>query len=110
MNANGMARGYMAKNMKVKEFTYHVINCLQRELGDQNRIVSFGLELVNENNVLLKVIEAKEKYFFVTSWEELRSHQQKSPYKLDRFIIMRLNDAGFTFNHFNSHYLYTVGQ
>jgi hypothetical protein len=106
MNANGMARGYMAKGMKAEKFLLHVLTCVERELqeGDvQTEIIAYTIREV----VYYQVHYRGENYGSTLPMDEVKTLQKQSNYALDQKIWADLVDAGLIIPN-SSHYLETV--
>lgn len=94
MNANGIARGYMAKNMDNFNFLIHVIDCIGREFEKE---IEFN-DLGDENYIV-----AIDGYEVSLSKDIIDSH--KNGYKLDKYILEGAEKKGFSFDKFRSGYV-----
>jgi hypothetical protein len=106
MNTNGMARGYMAKNMGTENFVKHVLTCIERELSEQDvktRVI--GYILIDSLYIQVQVFSVQ--YGSVIPLREVNKLQRKSPYSLDRRIWTELFQAGLDISK-DSHYIKAV--
>lgn len=106
MNANGMARGYMAKHMQIDDFIHHITACIKRELEDVNDQLSVALQDSNENYIW-ELRTTDSTYFALVPKQVAQQLKKQSPYALDRLIWDKLKNVGLIINE-DSHYLKTV--
>ena len=94
MNANGIARGYMTRNMDDFKFLVHVIECLAREFEKEVTFKDLGCE-----NYIVGI----DGYEVNLSKEIICTH--KNGYRLDKYILEEAEKKGFIFDRFRSGYI-----
>ncbi|MBO8155500.1 MAG: hypothetical protein H0Z32_03470 [Bacillaceae bacterium] len=108
MNASRISRAYMAKNLDSKMFTRYVINCIRRELKDQGRLVRIDVVTHQNGTVEFSCYEGDQRYSFETSWPNIKKQQKKGLFDLDRMILEKLEQKGFTLDKECSDYVRTL--
>lgn len=93
MNINGMARGYMAKNMKPEPFLKQVTSVIERQLREFDDNASVEIRKMH-GKFFVMVHYDEESYALMLTEEFISEHQQKSPYSLDRYVWGQLNVLG----------------
>ncbi|GAA0343312.1 hypothetical protein GCM10008967_37190 [Bacillus carboniphilus] len=107
MNANGMARGYMAKGMNEEQFLQHVLYCMETELMEREENLAIWHRWTsNRKQCQLGFVLKGELFMFDLNREIIRSLQKRSPYALDRFLWTELLKYEITVQ--DDHYLRTV--
>ena len=73
MNANGIARGYMIRNMDDFRFLVHVIECLDREFEKEVTFKDLGFEnyIVGIDGYEVKLSKEIMKFFQVNLMESV---------------------------------------
>lgn len=94
MNANGITRGYMSKNMDDFKFLTHVIECLSREFSKK-----VTLKKLDDENYIVDI----DVYDIKLSKEIINTH--KNGYSLDKYILEEAERKGFIFDKFRSGYI-----
>ena len=94
MNTSGIARGYMAKNMRAEEFVEVVVRALSCEFEKE-----VELESISDNE--FKIVLDN---FVVIMGKELINKLNK-PYGVDRFILEEFEKQGFIFDRNRSQYI-----
>ena len=94
MNTSGIQRGYMAKNMETEEFIKVVVNALSMEFGKEIK-----LKIINENEFEISL----DNYKIKMSKELIEKH--KTPYGIDRHILVAFEKQGFRFDRNRSQYI-----
>lgn len=96
MNTTGFLRGYMAKNMTAERFINVVIEALSKEFQMKVEInnISKGVYEINFSDYRVNL-----NHNFIN---ELKS---KSPYEVDKFLLLELRKQGFDFDERRSQYL-----
>ncbi|CAM5209305.1 hypothetical protein UACE39S_05017 [Ureibacillus acetophenoni] len=109
MNINGVARGYLSKNLTGEEFFKKVAEMIRRELEDWqgNYVVEQKKKTVYE----LKVINEETVYSVSLPDEELEMLQSKSPYSLDVVLWKELINRGLQIEKGHGNYIpYLLGE
>ncbi|MBC8580145.1 hypothetical protein [Zhenhengia yiwuensis] len=94
MNTLGMLRGYMAKNMDATRFIDEVTKTLSKEFN----------ELVRVKMIKPGVYRIELKDYKITMSEDL-INKLKSPYRVDRYILLKFEEQGFKFDRNRSQYI-----
>ena len=85
MNTTGFLRGYMAKNMSAQKIINVIIDGISKEFEDEVKIAIAlqGYEIVFK------------KYRVVISNKVINELKSKSPYAVDKFLLMEFRKQGF---------------
>ena len=94
MNANGIARGYMIRNMDDFRFLVHVIEWLDREFEKEVTFKDLGFE-----NYIVGI----DGYEVKLSKEIICTH--KNGYRLDKYILEEAEKKGLFFDRYRSGYI-----
>ena len=94
MITSGIARGYMSKNMKAKEFIKVATKALSCEFEKE-----VELESISDDEFKITLDD-----FVVIMNEELINKLNK-PYGIDRFILEGFEEQGFIFDRNRSQYI-----
>lgn len=95
MNTTGFLRGYMAKNMSAQKFINVVIDGIAKEFEDE---VAIDIISKEEYEIVFK------KYRFIISNKVIDELKSKSPYAVDKFLLMEFKKQGFDFDEERSQY------
>ncbi|MRH44280.1 hypothetical protein GH741_16675 [Aquibacillus halophilus] len=94
MNANGMARGLMAKNLEKEKFLAHVLDCVTRKLIESDYNPEVITSWNNDEDCLI-VFHVNNAIFSIklkgTTISMLRD---RNPYSLDQIIWKQLTERG----------------
>jgi len=105
MNASGLIRGYLAKNVETEKFLTHVATTIQRQLQEWDEHYKVKVETCPGHPFLITIHVNTPIYKVVLSQEEVRMNQEKGPYALDRLIWRELQVQGMVILYSPGNYL-----
>jgi hypothetical protein len=105
MNANGMARGYLAKNMNNGEFIHFVLDCILKQLKEWNHDVRLESYELEECYKVILTIEGAPQMILLSK-VLCRLKQSEGPYALDRYLWEKIKSNGHVLH--ETHYIKTV--
>lgn len=108
MNASGMIRGYMTKNVETENFLMHVTTTIQRQLQEWDENYKVKVEKYSGHQFLITIYLNAPIYKVVLNQEEVRINQAKGPYAIDRLIWRELQIQGMTVFYSPGNYLAQV--
>jgi hypothetical protein len=92
MNMNGMARAYMARNLRIEDFLIHVAKVTERQLKEWDD--EYEVILMKIANYELIIKKDEKDYLVNLSETGLHRLQKKDPFALDRKIWRELEKQG----------------
>ncbi|MEQ6376940.1 hypothetical protein RZN22_03375 [Bacillaceae bacterium S4-13-58] len=106
MNANGLARAYIAKGMNTRDFLNYVVDCVNRELREWEieGQVTHQWNSKKRGTLLISYHSLSTTVYFDLSL--LSKFQQAGPYALDRLIWRLFENQGLPVP--KDHYIETV--
>src|SRR5699024_10495309 len=99
MNASGLIRGYLAKNVETEDFLTHVTTTIQRQLQEWNEHYKVKVETFPGHSFLITI------HVNTPIYKEVRMNQEKGPYALDRLIWRELQVQGMIILYSPGNYL-----
>ncbi|WP_226037253.1 hypothetical protein [Aquibacillus saliphilus] len=106
MNANGMARGYMAKNMNEERFLSHVTDCVRRKLIESNFNPEIIVNWETQSGCLIVFHVSSKIFSLKLTRDQVSNLKNNGPYLLDRMIWNQLIERGINIE--QDHYLTNV--
>ncbi|WP_431802271.1 hypothetical protein [Halobacillus andaensis] len=102
MNANGMARGYIAKQGTTERLTRHFKKTIQSVLEEYEEDYEFKVE---QDRFI--IVASGTSYDVNLPVHRIYELKQKGPYALDRYFWRQLEAQGFPVKK-DDHYMQTV--
>jgi hypothetical protein len=96
MNTTGFIRGYMAKNMISESFIMVAAKALAREFEEEVNTISINQ---NEYEICFK------EYRVSINTDLINKLKAKSPYAVDKYLLLEFRKQGFSFDEDRSQYV-----
>lgn len=96
MNINGVARGYMARNLCAEEFLKKVGEMVECQLKEWDLHYELNIMKLKRASYELEIRNQDDYYRVPLSTFDIRYHQNSGAYQLDKRIWKELADQGLT--------------
>ncbi|HWL11521.1 MAG TPA: hypothetical protein VNQ57_00925 [Ureibacillus sp.] len=109
MEINGVARGYLSRNLRSDQFFEIVADLIRKELNDWKG--SFDVAVSKGSYFEITIKRAGTRYIAGISKDELETLQYQSPYAVDEYIWRHLDQQGFPIERGHGNYIpYVLGE